>query len=147
MTDNPADPFYDSPKWLEVRYKALQAANGCCQCCGFRGDGPNPLHVDHIKPRSRFPKLELALSNLQVLCRRCNLGKSNRDLTDWRWAPSRELEILSNLEAEKRFKLQQLGWMKINGETPEIRDTAAQQYREIWREVEAAWIANASSMQ
>jgi hypothetical protein len=54
-------------------------------CCGARPTEANPLHVDHIKPRSKFPHLALSLSNLQVLCRQCNLGKSNTDDTDWRW--------------------------------------------------------------
>src|SRR5215469_11521161 len=74
------DGFYQSRQWLELRYRALRLSNGHCQCCGSRG----PLHVDHIKPRSKFPELELILTNLQVLCEQCNLGKSNTDDTDWR---------------------------------------------------------------
>lgn len=38
----------------------------------------------YIRPRSRFPELELDLSNLQVLCEDCNLGKGGWDSTDWR---------------------------------------------------------------
>jgi rubredoxin len=136
------DPFYDSPEWLKARYKALKLANGYCQCCGFRGDADNPLQVDHIKPRSHFPRLSLAWSNLQVLCRRCNLGKSNRDMTDWRWSPSRELEILNAIDPAKRFRLQQLGWLKINGENGPIRQQATRDYRALWREIEAEWIAS-----
>lgn len=78
--------FYDSPEWRAVRYLALKAAKGACQCCGARGSKFSPLHVDHIRPRSKFPELSLEASNLQVLCRDCNLGKSNRDETDWRAA-------------------------------------------------------------
>lgn len=76
--------FYESREWRNVRYSALIAANGICQCCGNRPSKDNPLHVDHIKPRSKYPELELEVSNLQVLCADCNLGKSNRDETDWR---------------------------------------------------------------
>lgn len=72
--------FYRSPEWLDLRYRALTASRGRCELCG----ATNQLHVDHIKPRSKYPRLELALSNLQVLCRECNLGKSNKDETDWR---------------------------------------------------------------
>lgn len=78
--------FYKSDEWRAVRYIALKAAKGACQCCGARGAKFTPLHVDHIKPRSKFPELSLVASNLQVLCRDCNLGKSNRDETDWRAA-------------------------------------------------------------
>jgi 5-methylcytosine-specific restriction endonuclease McrA len=42
------------------------------------------MHVDHIKPRSKYPHLALRESNLQVLCEACNLGKGNWDETDWR---------------------------------------------------------------
>ncbi len=81
------DDFYRSDEWRAIRFRALKASDGACCLCGRskRADGVK-LHVDHIKPRSRFPELELALSNLQVLCEDCNLGKSNRDTTDWRAA-------------------------------------------------------------
>ncbi|RYZ77711.1 MAG: hypothetical protein EOP05_00795 [Proteobacteria bacterium] len=44
------------------------------------------MHVDHIKPRSKYPHLELEFSNLQVLCRQCNFGKSNKYEDDFRSA-------------------------------------------------------------
>lgn len=76
--------FYESREWREIRYKALKQNDGRCELCGAaKADGAQ-LHVDHIMPRSKWPKLELVLSNLQVLCRDCNLGKSNKDTTDWR---------------------------------------------------------------
>lgn len=76
--------FYQSKGWLEARYEALKVNNGLCECCG-RGKQHNvQLHVDHIKPRSLFPELALAVSNLQVLCHECNLGKGIHDKTDWR---------------------------------------------------------------
>lgn len=84
---NPAPPlvsFYDTAAWLELRYRALKLHGGHCQCCG-NGPAPgNPMQVDHIKPRSRFPELELDLNNLQVLCKSCNTGKGAWDQTDWR---------------------------------------------------------------
>lgn len=80
--------FYNSPAWLRVRYVALKRARGSCECCGARPSHGDPLHVDHIKPRSKRPDLALDPSNLQVLCRPCNLGKGNRDATDWRPRPS-----------------------------------------------------------
>jgi 5-methylcytosine-specific restriction endonuclease McrA len=76
--------FFKTMEWYAVRYGALKQANGRCQCCGQRPTEGNPLHVDHIKPISKFPELALEIANLQVLCAACNLGKSNKDTTDWR---------------------------------------------------------------
>ena len=77
--------FYNSRSWQDIRHKALALSDGCCCLCGRskRDDGIK-LHVDHIKPRSKFPHLALSLSNLQVLCEDCNMGKSNRSCRDWR---------------------------------------------------------------
>ena len=78
------DGFYETREWRELRYKALVKNGAKCQCCGAsRSDGVR-IHVDHIKPRSKFPELQLELTNLQILCEDCNLGKSNKDCTDWR---------------------------------------------------------------
>jgi len=78
------DGFYETREWREVRYRVLQKFAGHCQCCGRGAAQGVILHVDHIKPRSKFPELALTLENLQVLCEDCNLGKSNKDDTDWR---------------------------------------------------------------
>lgn len=76
--------FYDSIEWRALRYKALELNGGACQCCGRTRKHGVVLHVDHIKPRSLYPELQLALDNLQILCEDCNLGKSNKFATDWR---------------------------------------------------------------
>lgn len=79
-----SEEFYKSQAWREVRYQALVLHGAKCQCCGrSRKDGV-VIHVDHIKPRSKFPALALTLTNLQVMCDDCNIGKSNKDDTDWR---------------------------------------------------------------
>ena len=72
--------FYESQQWRVLRYKALKLHGAKCQLCGAKGT----LHVDHIKPRSKYPELELRLDNLQVLCEQCNLGKGAWDESDWR---------------------------------------------------------------
>jgi hypothetical protein len=70
--------FYQTREWRELRWKVLIAGNGKCnECNRGKADGII-LHVDHIKPRSKFPELELVFTNLQVLCEDCNIGKSNR---------------------------------------------------------------------
>lgn len=44
--------------------------------CGVPGS-QSRIHVDHIKPKSKYPQLALEEYNLQVLCEDCNLGKVN----------------------------------------------------------------------
>ena len=78
------DNFYKSDEWLRLRYLAIREAGGKCQCCGQRPAHGNPIQGDHIKPISRYPWLAFDLDNIQVLCRNCNMGKSNIDETDWR---------------------------------------------------------------
>lgn len=73
--------FYKTREWRDVRYKALVRFGKKCQACG---ETNGYIHVDHILPRSKHPKLELDIENLQVLCEACNIGKSNTDTTDWR---------------------------------------------------------------
>jgi 5-methylcytosine-specific restriction endonuclease McrA len=73
--------FCKTREWAELRYKTLAKYGAICQCCGA---DKVILHVDHIKPRSKYPQLELDINNLQVLCETCNVGKSNKDVTDWR---------------------------------------------------------------
>jgi len=77
--------FYASDAWRSIRFTALKAADGCCVLCGrSKREHGIVLHVDHSKPRSLHPELELDRTNLQVLCEDCNLGKSNRCDRDWR---------------------------------------------------------------
>lgn len=71
------DLFFLSSHWQQLRYRALVLHGRRCMCCGATPDDGIVLHVDHIKPRSKYPELELDISNLQILCRDCNLGKSN----------------------------------------------------------------------
>lgn len=83
-TKKTGDDFYKSQSWKETRFIALRLSDGTCELCGARASDGVQLHVDHIKPRSRHPELELDLDNLQILCEDCNFGKSNYDDTDFR---------------------------------------------------------------
>lgn len=77
------DNFYRSMEWRQLRYLALRNSGGC-NCCGAKASDGVKLHVDHIKPRSKYPELALSLDNIQVLCEDCNIGKGSWDSTDWR---------------------------------------------------------------
>ncbi len=77
------DNFYRSLAWRQIRYLALKNSGGC-NCCGATAAQGALLHVDHIKPISKYPELKLSLDNVQVLCEDCNVGKGSWDETDWR---------------------------------------------------------------
>lgn len=78
--------FLQSREWLSLRYKALVKYGKICACCGEKGRPANPLQVDHIKPRWKYPELALDIRNLQILCMACNQGKAGWDETDHRSA-------------------------------------------------------------
>jgi len=62
---------------LRLRFKVLKRDNfSCCQCGASPAKDPTvELHIDHIKPWSKGG--ETIIDNLQTLCLKCNLGKSN----------------------------------------------------------------------
>ena len=82
--ENQTQKFYNSQEWKELRYEVLREGAGACTCCGARASDGLRIHVDHIKPRSKYPELQLSKSNLQILCEDCNFGKSNYYDDDWR---------------------------------------------------------------
>lgn len=81
-----SDEFLKSYEWRKCRYKALDANDGRCECCG-RNKHQLPegeyLNVDHIHPRKVKPWLALDHNYLQILCVQCNHGKGNTT-RDWR---------------------------------------------------------------
>jgi hypothetical protein len=82
-----ADAFYRSHRWRRLRIDALEGNRErygalTCECCLTTRTGQ--WHVDHVRPRARYPQLALEPTNLQVLCADCNLGKGTRYATDWR---------------------------------------------------------------
>jgi hypothetical protein len=62
---------------LRLRWRVLQRDNFKCCACGASPAITSgvSLHVDHIYPQSKDGKADL--ENLQTLCSKCNLGKSN----------------------------------------------------------------------
>ena len=61
----------------KLRYQVLKRDNFKCKLCGASPakDPSIELHIDHIVPWSKGG--ETTIDNLQTLCSRCNLGKSN----------------------------------------------------------------------
>ena len=61
----------------KLRYTVLKRDNfKCCACGASPAKDPSvDLHIDHIIPWSKGG--EAVIENLQTLCSRCNIGKSN----------------------------------------------------------------------
>ena len=63
----------------KLRYQVLKRDNfKCCACGASPAKDPSvELHIDHIIPWSKGG--ETTIENLQTLCSRCNLGKSDSE--------------------------------------------------------------------
>lgn len=92
--------FYTSERWLRKRESTLRKYGEKCMKCGAKKSATVSIHVDHIKPISKYPQLRLNPENLQVLCKTCNHEKSNIDETDWR--PESILKKKVQAESMKR---------------------------------------------
>ena len=75
------DSFYKTPEWINLRKRVIEAYGSQCMNpdCGSREN----IHVDHIKPRAKYPNKELEFENLQVLCSNCNVKKGASDSDRW----------------------------------------------------------------
>lgn len=65
---------------FRLRFKVMQRDNFKCCICGA-SPAKNPdieLHIDHIIPWSKGGETEI--NNLQTLCSKCNLGKSDLEM-------------------------------------------------------------------
>ena len=63
----------------KLRYQVLKRDNfKCCACGASPAKEPSvELHIDHIIPWSKGG--ESTLENLQTLCSKCNIGKSDSE--------------------------------------------------------------------
>jgi hypothetical protein len=80
----PEIPELDSYSFIRAGlwWDVLARDKWTCRSCGRSAKDGVTLHVDHIVPRSLGGADDP--DNLQTLCRKCNIGKSNRDRTDLR---------------------------------------------------------------
>lgn len=84
LIDVNSDAFLLSYEWRRLRMQVIKERGARCECCGACPKDGIVIHVDHIKPRRKYPELALTKANLQVLCEVCNHGKGSWDETDWR---------------------------------------------------------------
>lgn len=90
--------FYSSLAWINLRARVLEKYDCSCMMCGRSPKLHGVvLHVDHIKPRRKYPELALDFNNLQLLCADCNRGKGNKYETDYRCTEEEAEEYLDNL--------------------------------------------------
>ena len=73
-----------STGWTSLRYKAFRKYGKKCSLCGRSSEDGLIMHVDHIKPQSKYPELSRDINNLQILCSECNIAKSNKYEDNWR---------------------------------------------------------------
>lgn len=66
----------------DTRFNVFKRDNFTCQICGATAKDGATLHVDHIMPVSLSGKS--TMDNLQTLCDRCNIGKSNKTDDDFK---------------------------------------------------------------
>jgi hypothetical protein len=66
------------PIAAKLRFEVLHRADYTCQACGAKAADGAELHIDHIHPVSKGGTNDP--TNLQALCRDCNLGKGARVL-------------------------------------------------------------------
>jgi 5-methylcytosine-specific restriction endonuclease McrA len=64
--------FYQSWQWQTLRMEALNIYGRKCMSCN---DTQGKLCVDHIKSLHTHWDLRLEITNLQILCNSCNMGK------------------------------------------------------------------------
>jgi hypothetical protein len=76
----PMDPPEPKRKPIKpsVRFQILKRDGYRCQLCGATANDGAKLEIDHIVPVAKGGTNDL--SNLQVLCRDCNSGKSDNML-------------------------------------------------------------------
>ena len=62
--------------WQKLRKELFKRYGRACMRCGIR---TGEMHIDHIKPWSKFPEQRYDLENLQVLCVACHAWKGTQE--------------------------------------------------------------------
>ena len=106
--------FYNTKEWKQLRFRVLIHYQRKCMACNATN---KTLHVDHIKPISKFPELKLDFENLQILCEDCNVGKSNIYYHDLR--PNKLLIPHSD---NPQLLINQKGYLKVTNKICHLWD-------------------------
>lgn len=95
--------FYLSDDWEYIRDLTRKLYGKKCMKCR---SVDTIKHVDHIRPRSLYPDLELNIRNLQILCKECNEEKCNNYIEDFRTVEEKkklEMYIYKNKKNLEKF--------------------------------------------
>lgn len=78
-------PHCPNPRGLATNYKhpdnknvLIQASYGKCMYCESKVTAISFGDVEHIKPKSKYPKLEFKWENLGFVCSKCNSAKKDK---------------------------------------------------------------------
>ena len=80
--------IYQSTRWADIKKVIYSLYDFKCMKCGTN---QNEMHVDHICPVSKYPAMKWSINNLQLLCKNCNMEKSNVNENDYRTLEQKEL--------------------------------------------------------
>lgn len=79
------DYFYTNKPWRDLRDMKLNEYNSTCQRCLVKYGIINNHNPEghHLKPRNKYPELELDPDNVVILCKNCNLKLGESGIVDW----------------------------------------------------------------
>jgi hypothetical protein len=80
--------IYQSTRWADTKKVVYSLYDFKCMKCGAKD---KEMHVDHICPVSKYPAMKWSINNLQLLCKGCNMEKSNVNENDYRTLEQKEL--------------------------------------------------------
>ncbi|MDR1925689.1 MAG: HNH endonuclease [Planctomycetaceae bacterium] len=75
---NPQTPDKKSYKDEKNKGALRDAAFGKCMYCESKIEHNSYAHIEHIKPKAKYPELEFVWENLGYSCERCNTNKSDK---------------------------------------------------------------------
>lgn len=85
----------------------------CCAYCGVReaqDGGSKKFHVDHYKPKSKFPEESNNYSNLYYSCSDCNILKGNYWPSPVQWLMSHLIINPCDYDYEEHYDTSQFAW-------------------------------------
>lgn len=129
-----------TPLSKRLRFEVLKRDSFKCQYCG--ASAPNVLlHVDHIKPVSAGGADDL--TNLITACTACNLGKSNRALSDHS-ALTKRKEQLDGFQ-QRREQIEMM--MQWTEELQDLDRQTTERIADYWAEVTAGYSLSPNGLQ